>query len=463
MFDPSDQGTPYTAIKGVMHLIYAIQNSPDPGTGIIPLVEYAKNLLGPKIPDSIIYWNLGNQNGLFGGYPSRWDIAPSIAFAVIFFILAVMHLVIFGINFSRGHYFWITFIWGLNACMKVMGFSMRAYWSYDITRVKLGLASEVFCIIPFVIMVSFNLILAQRLFTWRHPVGGSRWLFWNFMFALYGFVCILLVVTIIASFFPYLYFLSYRAYFQYQQVVMATCILIIAYSLTSIALIALSYWAPTKKDENLYTYQPWWIESFHPFYFVQPFAAQKAEETFMKRNHNHRHAVRVIASTHHHYNVVEGLNNQRGDLKHNKSILILCASTLLIFVGTILRTIVVFQAKPIRLDKTVTKPVVMYIVWGLFEVFVNLLYLVGRVDLRFYRPDNLPPKVRAIITAEQTYYPSEDEDEDERASFDEDYEAGPQSLSSDGYKFNNNVSGSKPPYPYEEKKEKDDNESEFNF
>lgn len=223
--------------------------------------------------------------------------------------------------------------------------------------------------------------------------------------------------------------------------------------------------------------------SFHPFYFVQPFAAQKAEETFMKRNHNHRHAVRVIASTHHHYNVVEGLNNQRGDLKHNKSILILCASTLLIFVGTILRTIVVFQAKPIRLDKTVTKPVVMYIVWGLFEVFVNLLYLVGRVDLRFYRPDNLPPKVRAIITAEQTYYPSEDEDEDERASFDEDYEAGPQSrdssidgddwnfvdvnsgssVSSDGYKFNNNVSGSKPPYPYEEKKEKDDNESEFNF
>ncbi|EMG47181.1 hypothetical protein G210_2522, partial [Candida maltosa Xu316] len=54
----------------------------------------------------------------------------------------------------------------------------------------------------------------------------------------------------------------------------------------------------------------------------------------------------------------------------------------------------------------------MYVCWGVFEVIINVLYIVGRVDLRFYRPDILPAKVRSIITAEQSYYPSEDEDED---------------------------------------------------
>lgn len=48
----------------------------------------------------------------------------------------------------------------------------------------------------------------------------------------------------------------------------------------------------------------------------------------------------------------------------------------------------------------------------MFEVIINVLYIVGRVDLRFYRPDVLPVAVRAIITAEQTYYPSSDEEED---------------------------------------------------
>ena len=32
----------------------------------------------------------------------------------------------------------------------------------------------------------------------------------------------------------------------------------------------------------------------------------------MKRNSNHRHAIRVIAATHHHYKMVKGLSNERG-------------------------------------------------------------------------------------------------------------------------------------------------------
>ena len=49
---------------------------------------------------------------------------------------------------------------------------------------------------------------------------------------------------------------------------------------------------------------------------------------------------------------------------------------------------------------------------GSFESIISILYIVCRVDLRFYRPDILPQAVRAIITAQQSYYPSDDESGD---------------------------------------------------
>ena len=63
----------------------------------------------------------------------------------------------------------------------------------------------------------------------------------------------------------------------------------------------------------------------------------------MKRNSNHRHATRVIAATHHHFKMVKGLSNVRGDLKHNVSMGILIITTILILFCSIVRTIVVFK------------------------------------------------------------------------------------------------------------------------
>ncbi|PIS55180.1 hypothetical protein CJI97_001875 [Candidozyma auris] len=224
-------------------------------------------------------------------------------------------------------------------------------------------------------------------------------------------------MTIPAAFVPFIHFLSISAYESWKQVNMVSSVLIILYSLTSISLLGLAYFfQPTRKDENLYTYQPWWIESFSPFYFVKKNAAREAEETFMKRNSNHRHAIRVIAATHHHYNMVEGLTNQRGVLKHNKSLLIVSVSTILIFVGAVFRSITIFQNKRNYDSSWVCDYRLLIVIYGGFEAFINVLYLVGRVDLRFYRPDRLPAKVRAIITAEQTFFnspvTSEDEDDD---------------------------------------------------
>lgn len=91
---------------------------------------------------------------------------------------------------------------------------------------------------------------------------------------------------------------------------------------------------------------------------------------------------------------------------------ILIVTTVLIFIAAICRCVVVFQARQHRFAGPAENKYLMYVVWGVFELIVMILYIVGRIDLRFYRPDRLPLEVRRIITAEQTYYPSSDEDDD---------------------------------------------------
>lgn len=442
---PIDGG--YTATIGLMHLLNALNNGGAPGTGIKVLVDESHGLIGPVIPPTLVNYNVAEQNNLFGGYPSESDVPGCIVFMVVFLILGILHLALFIINFSRGHYFWLTLGWVGYCLVRFIGFTMWMEWGKDITNAKLGIASEVFLIVGSIILVTTNLVLAQRLFTWRHPVGGSRKLFWSIMLTLYAVVLIVIAITIVASAVPYVYVLSQSSYESYKKIVMVSAVLILLYTLTAISLIALSYFfKPTTKDENLYTYQPWWIESFHPFYFVRKNAARDAEETFMKRNHNHRHAIRVIAATHHHYNMVEGLTNQRGTLKHNKSLFLIIITTLCVFTTSFCRAVAVFQARINYHGGPTCNSIAAFMCWGLLEVIINVLYLVGRVDLRFYRPDVLPAKVRAIITAEQSYYPSDDEDIIKPT----DYAAG---------SFN---STSTSPPPFEEKQKSHPNLLHFN-
>lgn len=461
----------FPAVKGLSYFFNSLANGPADGTGIKFWVDFAKGITGPTLPKILPDYYVSIQYNLFGNYPKLSDFAPSIVFTAIYGVLAFFHLLIFGINTSRGHYFLISLVWALNCIAMLIGFALRAVWARDITNIDVGLTSLVFLIIPAIIFASFDLILAQRLFTWRHPVGGSRKLFWGIMLTMYAVVAVLVGVTIAAAFIPYLHLLSEDTFTRWKKVNMFTSVMVVLYSLTAMALVGLSYlFPPTKKDESLYTYQPWWIESFSPFYFVQPGAAQKAEETFMKRNSNHRHAIRVIAATHHHFNMVEGLTNKRGSLKHNVSMALICVTTILILVGSIGRSISLFQNRIARHLSKVCDPVLMYIVWGGFDAVINILYLVGRVDLRFYRPDILPAKVRAIITAEQSHYVSEAEDSDEEYEH-EDARSRVSNFSS-GLSFKPPVDvPNSPPYPRDdylrEKPElhnnNDDNISDFHF
>ncbi|EGV60494.1 hypothetical protein PSN45_001754 [Yamadazyma tenuis] len=455
----------YSASDGILNMLYALQNGADTGSGIRPMRDYGKNLLGSKLPPAFIQRAVSNLNNLFGNYPVTSDYAPSVLFTVIFIVLGTAHFTLFTVNVSRGHLFYISFAWGLIAWLKGVGFALRSQWALDILQVNIGLASEVILIVSGVFLSTVNLVLAQRLFTWRHPVGGDRKLFKNIMYGMYVMVVAVIVGTVFAQASPYVNFVGPVAFQRYGKAVKGTSILIISYSLTAISLVLMSYFfKPTRKDENLYTYQPWWVESFHPFYFVKKNASREAEETFMKRNHNHRHAVRVIAATHHHFNMVEGLSNERGDLTHNYSIIIVTITTAFTFVESILRCITCFQMQPSWNNSPLCKPIVAYICWGVLETLAHIFYLVGRVDLRFYKPDILPVKIRSIITAEQSFFASRnisqnvsDEEESEAEDMDDfSYTESPPSRTAapPGYEFKNDKL---------EESTSNDNESDFNF
>ena len=318
----------YTPIYGLMQLLTYQNNNPDLATGSQILSHQARNLVGNRISPILLDYSTMNQYNLFGNYAMPSDFGPSIAFTVLYAIISLMHIGIFAINFSRGHYFWPGLGFIFYSLCRVIGFALRIVWTYDISISQIGIPSEVFLILPQVLLTSFNLILAQRIFTWRHPVGGSRKLFWGFMLGLYAIVCGVIAMTIVTAAGLQVFLLSHKNYLNYVRCIQATSILIILYSLTSMSLIGLAYFfKPTRKDENLYTYQPWWIRSFKPFYFVRKGEPQEAGASFLKRNHNHRYAIRVIAATHHHYNTVKGLNNERGDLTHNVSLMILAVTT----------------------------------------------------------------------------------------------------------------------------------------
>lgn len=115
--------------------------------------------------------------------------------------------------------------------------------------------------------------------------------------------------------------------------------------------------------------------SLFAIYYVVKCAKEKAEEPFMKRVSNHRHADRVVAATHHHHNMVQQVATYRVSWKHNVSLIIITTS--LIFLGANINTIVYFQA-----DMNATTELCTFL--GLFEAVINAVYIVGRADLRFY-------------------------------------------------------------------------------
>ncbi|VEU19878.1 DEKNAAC100540 [Brettanomyces naardenensis] len=388
-------------------LLAEMTNGAASGTGIVPLLGLTKTYLGlsdvHQLPDYLIVGVKELQQAQFGSYPDTSDVAPSAVFVATFFILCCGHLGMFIANRSRGHKFYMSLAFAFYCLMRWIGFAMRIAWAKDILKLQVGLASEVFLIIPTVLLASFNLVLAQRLFTWKHPIGGTKKWFWWIMLALYSVVLGVVLMAIIAGVVPYLYFLSQKHYDMCRNVMKVASVCIVLYSLLALILVAAAFAVPTAAvDREALIYQPFWIKSFSPFYFPPKDASKTGEALFVRRHAgDSRVPIRTVVGAgmklidkkeepeSEELNQYEQSGADKFTLKHNKSILIVATTTIFVFLGAIFRCVGVFMDKTYATQGWIFKPVVMYVLWGALETIVNIIYLVGRIDLRFYRPDSI--------------------------------------------------------------------------
>lgn len=391
----------------ILTLVSQMTGGAATGTGIVKLMQLTKSYLHLKnihdIPDYLVVAVKQFQQSQFGSYPDQKDVAPSAVFTACFFILFLAHTSMFAVNRSRGHKFYMSLAFGFYCLMRFLGFAMRIAWAKDILRLRAGIASEVFLIIPTVFLASFNLVLAQRLFTWKHPIIGTKKLFWEGMLVLYSIVVAVVVMSIVAGVVPYLYFLNQSHYDMCRNVMKVTSVLIVLYSLLAAILVGAAFLFPTaKKDRESLIYQPFWIKSFHPTYFPKKNAAKLGEEVFVKRHAgDERKPLRTVVGAG--LRIIDDKEEPESEeltdfeeageeiftLKHNKSIAIVATTTLFVFLGAIFRCVGCFLDTTYATQGWIFKPVVMYVLWGALETIVNIIYLVGRIDLRFYRPDEI--------------------------------------------------------------------------
>lgn len=123
----------YTPIYGLMQLLTYQNNNPDLATGSQILSHQARNLVGNRISPILLDYSTMNQYNLFGNYAMPSDFGPSIAFTILYAIISLMHIGIFAINFSRGHYFWPGLGFIFYSLCRVIGFALRIVWTYDIS------------------------------------------------------------------------------------------------------------------------------------------------------------------------------------------------------------------------------------------------------------------------------------------------------------------------------------------
>lgn len=386
-----------------------------PGTGLLQISK----MLGHSSNPQLLATALGSLPGLFGDYAMHNDVAPSAIFLSIFAIFALAHLYVFGRNFQRGQSFWPSFGLAWYCIFRVIGFGLRINWSHDVMRVKVGIAATVFCVVPVVYVSVMNMLFGHRIFTWRHPETGNAVWFGVIMTVTYVVVLGVIVMGILGQAIPFIYFLDQHHLNMCRRAAQAAAILQTLYAFAGIGLISLAYtfkpgtidahfgkfYKHGEKVELPATISPTWIESTGMFYFPR-----KGSQHVIIKDTPEAGAIRVIAnrrapaggfSTHH------GGDHENGPRMTVNVILILAVSVLL-SISAAFRTASTFKIYPRGgiagqpLGHWLYHNWLMYLLFGVFEVFVNIFYLVLRADLRFYIPD----MARARKSSDPAYVPA---------------------------------------------------------
>ena len=134
-----------------------------------------------------------------GGVPSPIpDIVICSIFLALFLTGAVMHMIILQVNLRRGHKFIISGVL-FGFCMaRSVTMILRIAWAKHPHNVRLAIAAQIFVAAGIVLLFVVNLLFAQRITRAQHPRSGWHPVFHYLFLALYVIIVLSLVMLITA-------------------------------------------------------------------------------------------------------------------------------------------------------------------------------------------------------------------------------------------------------------------------
>ncbi|KAG5355296.1 hypothetical protein CJU90_4330 [Yarrowia sp. C11] len=346
----------------------------------------AHEIVGNNIPQYVLDLVMTTQYNIFGNFPKKdIDTIPCAIFLVINSILAVANFYVFGRGLMRNHNFYLMFGLGWQCLFNCLGYGMRLGWAVDILQLHLGIASTVFIILSIVTINFMNFLLAHRILTYRHPETGDATWFALLMILVYLAFCGVLLMAIVTQITIFSYFLDYMHWRQATSGMQASSILIVLFSAGGVVIILAAYVIPRgaiplhhKSRLRLPASN---IESYGLFYFPPKHSQviQYKSDPAMKLDSGQL-AARTI----------------NGKDLHTSSIIVIFSSLILAGSAAMRCATIMIGDRWSADGKFIYSQTAFYIGFGVFEVIVNVIFLLFRIDLRFYIPD-WPKKGRGGI------------------------------------------------------------------
>lgn len=377
------------------------------GTGLKPLNDESTATLG-ELPESILEIIKPKLPTLFGDYPvDSGETAGDAVFIAVYSILTLANLFVFIKDWTRGHRFWPMLGLACYSILLVIGFALRLKWADNFMNVPMGVAAVVFTQTPIMVLEVLNFYFSTRVFTWRHPDAGRSCFQRSYNGVIYFIIIGIIIMAILGSAIPNLYYLTPQALKRCQQCAQAASILQIVYSINSMLNVLNAYTLrPGKLGKKLFwgekpncpenypnVRQANWIQSFGVFHYPD-----KQKRKFYKDDGDYGHHVLATSNSpggglvkRH-----EGYEETRGSMGIN--VFIIFVTAILLLICSIFRCIAMFMTGERGGDdetpfkSVVLRSYIMFIFYGGFGALINIFWLIMRVDLRFYQPDR--PKKR---------------------------------------------------------------------
>lgn len=347
------------------------------GTGVVKVVSFAHELVGRDIPQYVLDLVMTTQYNIFGTFPKRdIDTVPCAIFLVINAVLALANFYVFARGFMRNHNFYLTFGLGWQCIFNCLGFGMRLGWSFDILNLRLGIGSTVFIILSIVTINFMNFLLAHRILTFRHPETGDATWFSLLMILVYLGFCGVLLMAIVTQVVIFSYFLDYMHWRQATSGMQASSVLIVLFSAGGVVIIIAAYLIPRGAiplhHHNRLRLTASNVESYGMFYYPP----KHSQVIQYKGDPSQKLDSGDLAS--------RTINGR--DL-HTSAIIVIFTSLLLAATAAMRCATIMIGDRWEASPKLIYTQTIFYIGFGVFEVVVNVIFLVFRIDLRFYIPD----------------------------------------------------------------------------